>query len=194
MTDRMDSAYVAPLSKLERRRSRPASLSVDVILMTAVFFSLAYLVVFCFRRELVELGVAGVATLVWFCYRVIAWDQNRLIENTSREYQAVSPPPRKLKPVTVETSSGGYIVRYGQLDATQGEYQQLLDAVLAHPRRRLTIRVIPRSMLPDRDRRYPKFCKELKRLGWVDGGNMVTDAGIEALTALAVGDDSPTHQ
>lgn len=189
-----ESAYVAPLSRLERRRSRPASLSVDVLLMTAVFFGLAYLVAFCFRRELVELGTAVTMTLVWYIYRVVTWDHNRLIENTSKEYQAVTPPPRKLKPVTVETSAGGYTIRYGQLDATQEEYQQLLDAITAHPRRRLTIRAIPRTMLPDRDRRYPKFCKELRRLGWLDRDYVVTDAGIEALTALAAGDDSPTDQ
>ena len=189
-----ETVHAAPLAKLERRRSRPASLSVDVILMTIVFFGLAYLVVFCFRRELVELGVALVATLVWFCYRVIAWDQNRLIEDTSREYQSLTPPPRKLKPVTIETNGTSYTIRYGQLDATQEEYNSFLQAVSSHPRRRLTIRAIPRSMLPDRDKRYKGFCKELRRLGWLDRDNMVTDLGFEALTALAAGDDSPTGQ
>lgn len=102
------------LAKVSRQRQQAAVLSVDVIILTGIFFAMAYGVVFCLRRELVEFGAALSMSLVVFLWRVVQYDASRELENSVREYAPAPEPARRIQPVTVEaTSESTYQIRYG---------------------------------------------------------------------------------
>jgi len=185
---RFNTTHVVPLATKRVTRTRPATVGADVVALTILFFVLAALTVASFRHGWIEVGTAASMALAFFVWRVWAWDANRLIENSVRHYQqAVRPQPR-IRPVTVESTDGGWTVRYGQLDATEQQYRELLAAVKRHPRHRLTRDAVPPGMIVNLTEAFPGLVKELRRLEWLDANHIVTRAGMSGLETLAAGD------
>ena len=180
-------AHAPALARLERRTQRPATAFTDVLVLTGAFFLLVYLAAYCLTHNMVELGVAVSAALPWFLYRVVVWDGSREQEHFLREYHKPTAQEPRTRPITITTTPGGYQMKYGQLYATQSQYADLLQNIQRHPRQKLTRGAIPAGLIENVTERYPAFVKEMTRLGWVNGGQVLTPAGFHALTRLAEG-------
>jgi hypothetical protein len=84
--------------------------------------------------------------------------------------------------------SGEMQIRYGRFKLGRDQWQAIGDAI-ANNGDKLVRDILTSEMLPNLSRRFPEFKDDCHRLGWLDGLERLTDAGIEHFSQF-----SPTLQ
>lgn len=95
---------------------------------------------------------------------------------TYAEPPAMSKPAEVIRPEIQMTRPQSNTIRYGSIHLARSDWQRLGQAIFENDQL-VTRDVIPAGIFTNLSKRYPTIVRELRRLGWLDERQRLTEAG-----------------